>query len=65
MEDYSKILNNRRIEKRIKLLAETARDCDESVAFVKKRDFLEERIEFTQRYFTYLNDLIHKNVQMH
>lgn len=46
------------------MLTETARDCDRKVDFNTKNDFLEERIEFTQRYFTYMNDLNHKNAQM-
>lgn len=46
------------------MLAETARDCDRRVDYNTKNDFLEERIEFTQRYFTYINDFNHKNAQM-
>ena len=46
------------------MLAETARDCDKHTDYNTKNAFLEERIEFTNKYFTYMNDFNHNNAQL-
>lgn len=61
LDDFERAMCNRKINKRVRMLAETGRDCDIEVDFTTKNEFLEERIEFTQKYFTYINDLNHKN----
>lgn len=61
LNEYEKQIKNRRIERRINLLNETNVACDKKVDYATKNDYLEERIEFTQKYFTYINDYSHKN----
>ena len=39
------------------MLAETARDCDRKIDYNIKNAYLEERIEFTNNYFSYVHDL--------
>lgn len=54
------MIRNRRNPMWRKHINDTYKNCDKNIKYNQKNAYIEDRIEFVQSYFSYINDLNHK-----
>ena len=64
MAEAEKAIDARRLNMRVKLVEEIYQESGLKVGFTQKNTYLENRIESTQKYFDFMNDLNNKGAEM-
>jgi len=54
------MLRDRRNPMWINHISETYKNCDKNIKYNQKNAYIEDKIEYVQTYFSYINDLNHK-----